>query len=165
MRRVATLLGLVLVGLPLVASPSWLIAGPGVLAALLIAAGIIALSAPLVTAGIAVSLIEYTLALWIGTRPLDPLTAVALGATLVLLLQVVDFARRFRGARVDPAVVAGQIRYWLRTGMVGVMLGLAATALAMGVLPPLPAAAYLVLATAGALMAVLGLARMLVRTG
>ena len=88
----------------------------------------------------------------------------ALGAALVLLLQVVDFARRFRGARVDPAVVTGQIRYWLRTGILGVMLGLAVTVLAMGVLPPLRPAAYLVLATAGALMAVLGLARMLVRT-
>lgn len=164
MRHVATLLGLVLVGLPLVVAPSWLIAAPGAVAALLIATGIIALSSALITAGVAVSLIEYTLALWIRTRPPDPLTAVALGAALVLLLQVVDFARRFRGARVDPAVVTGQIRYWLRTGMVGVMLGLAVTVLAMGVLPRLPPAAYLVLATAGALMAVLGLARMLMRT-
>ena len=164
MRHVGTLLALVLTGLPLVVTPSWVLVAPGGVAALLIAAGLIALSTPLATAGIAVSLIEYALALSIGTRPLDPLTAVALGVALVLLLQVVDFARRFRGAQVDAAVVTGQIRYWVRTGILGVMLGLAVTGLATSVVLPLPPAAYLVLVTAGALISVAGVARLLVRT-
>jgi hypothetical protein len=164
MRQVAALLGLVLAGLPLLVTPSWVLVALGAVTALLIAAGIIVLSTPLVTAGIAVSLIGYTLALSIGTRPLDPLTAVALGVALMLLLQVVAFAERFRGARVDPAVVTGQIRYWLRTGILGVMLGLAVTGLAPNVLPRLPPAAYLVLATASGLISVAGVARLLVRT-
>jgi hypothetical protein len=163
MRHVAALLGLVLVGLPLVVTSSWVLVAPGAVAALLIATGILTLSTPVVTAGIAMSLVEYTLALWIETRPLDTLTAVALGAALVLLLQVVDFARRSRGAQVNPAVITGQIRYWLRTGILGVTLGLAVTGLATGFVPPLPPAAFPVLATVGALMAVLGVARLLVR--
>jgi hypothetical protein len=161
MHYVAAVLGLVLVGLPLVVTPSWVIVAPAAVAALLIAVGIVVLSTPLVTAGIAVGLVEYTLALWIGARPLDPLTAVALGAALVLLLQVVDFARRFRGATVDAAVATSQARYWLGTGILGVVVALVVTGLATGLAPALPPAAYPALAAAGALIAVIGVARVI----
>jgi len=163
MRHVAALLGLVLVGLPLVVTPSWVIVVPAAVAALLIAAGILALSTPLVTGGIAVGLVEYTLALWLGGRPLDSVTAVALGAVLLLLLQVVDFARRFRGAAVHASVVTRQVRYCLRIGLLGVMLGVVVGGLATGLAPALPPVGYPVLAALGALAAFVAIARLLSR--
>jgi len=79
------------------------------------------------------------------------------------LLEAVDFARRFRGAAVGAAVVTGQVRYWLRTGILGVTLGLAVSSLATGLAPALPPAAYPVLGAAGALAAFVAIARLLSR--
>ena len=53
----------------------------------------IAWSVPLVTAG-PLALIAYALALLVAGPAADPLIAVALGATLVLLLALVHFAGR-----------------------------------------------------------------------
>jgi hypothetical protein len=164
MRQVAAVLGFVVVSLPLLVTPSWVVVAASGAAALLIAIGIAALSLRSVVAGIWVSLVEYTLALWVGARPLHPLTAVALGVALVLLLQVVDFARRFHPATTDAAVVTGQVRYWLRTGVLGGTAGFLASALAGGSPLPLPDAAQLGLAAAGALLAFIAVARLVTRS-
>jgi hypothetical protein len=160
MRGLTALLGACLVGLPLLLTPSAIVALPAGIAAALIAAGILVLRTSLITAGICLALIEYGLALLIGARPLEPLSAVAMGEALLLLLQVGHFVRRIRGADVTPAVVASQVRYWLRLGIVAVTLGVGASALAWRL--ALPAVAAPALATAGAiavLAAATGLAR------
>jgi hypothetical protein len=163
MRRVAALLGFIIVGLPVVVTPFWIVVAPGALAAGLFAAGIMTLSLRLVSLGIAASLVEYTVALSLGARTLDSLTAVALGAAIVLLLQVVDLARRFRGAAVATAVIGSQIRYWVRLGILGVLLGLFVSALGTTLAPALPPPAYPVLGAAGAFTAVASVARLLLR--
>jgi len=114
MRHLAAILGFVLVSLPLVVTPSWVVVLPAAVAALLMAAGIAALSVRLVAAGVWASLIEYALALAIGTRSLHRLGAMTMGVALMLILEVVDFARRFRGAAVNAAMIANQIRYWVK---------------------------------------------------
>ncbi len=163
MRHLAALLGLVLVGLPLVLTPSWIVAAPGALAALLIAAGTLAFSISLLTVGIVASLLEYTLALWIGMRPLDPWSAVAIGAALALLLQVVDFVRRFRGAAVDGGVITSQLHSWLHSGILGVTLGLAVGALAAALTPALTPATSPVLAAGGTVIAIAAVTHLLLR--
>ena len=164
MRHVAALLGFIIVGLPLAVTPFWIVVAPGAVAAGLFAAGIITLSLRLVSLGIAASLVEYTVALSLGTRTLDSLTAVALGAARLLLLQVVDLARRFRGAAVATAVIGSQIRYWVRLGILGVLLGLFVSALGTTLAPALPPPAYPVLGAAGAFIAVASAARLLLRS-
>jgi hypothetical protein len=163
MRHVAALLGMIVVGLPFVIMPSRIILAPGAVAALLIAAGIIWLSASLIRAGLAAGLAEYTLALWLTAGPLDPLIALVLGVVMVVLIQVVDFARRFRGAAIAPAVVRAQIRYCLRVGPLGAVLGLVVAGLASGVTPALRSAAYAVLAVAGLVVTLLSLTRLIWR--
>jgi hypothetical protein len=163
MRHVAALLGVIVVGLPFVITPSSIIIAAGAVAALLIAAGIIRLSPSLVSAGITASLAQYTLALWLDAGPGDPLIAVVLGAVMVVLIQVVDFARRFRGAEVAPAVTRTQIRYWLRNAILGVVLGLVVAGLASGFTLALPSAAYPVLAAVGLVVTLLALTRLISR--
>ena len=163
MRQVAALLGFIIVGLPVVVTPFWIVVAPGAVAAGLFAAGIMTLSLRLVSLGIAASLVEYMVALSLGARTLDSLTAVALGAAIVLLLQVVDFVRRFRGAAVAATVIGSQIRYWVRLGILGVLLGLFVSALGTTLAPALPAPAYPVLGAVGAFVAVASAARLLLR--
>ena len=153
MRQAAAPLAVIVAGLPFVVTPSWIIIAPGAVAALLIAAGIVWLSPPAISAGIAVSLVEYTLALCLAAGPLDPLTAVAMGAGMVLLIQIVDFARRFRGADIAPSVVREQIRYWLGIDVLALVLGLVVAGLAAGLTPALPSAASPVLAVSGLIVA------------
>jgi hypothetical protein len=64
---------------------------------------------------------------------------------------------------VDAAVATSQARYWLGTGILGVAVALVVTGLATGLAPALPPAAYPALAAAGALIAVIGVARLLAR--
>lgn len=163
MRHVAAVLGFIIVGLPVEVTPSWIVVAPGAVAAGLFTAGIVTLSLRLVSLGIAASLVEYTVALSLGTRALDSVTAVALGAAIVLLLQVVDFVQRFRGAAVAAAVTASQIRYWVRLGILGVSLGLFVSALGITLAPALPAPAYPMLEAVGAFIAVASVARLLLR--
>jgi hypothetical protein len=120
-------------------------------------AGVVLLSVPLVTAAASVALIAYALALVVAQPPVDPITAIAFGATLVVLLALVHFAGRVDGAVIGPGVLAAQVRHWLAVVALGVVVAgvLTAGGAALGLvlrgasLPMVVAAAAL-----GALLAV-----------
>ena len=136
MRLAALGLLAVLAALPLAVRPSsppvtWLATAVLVVGGV----GVIAWSVPLVTAAGSLALIAYALALVIGDPTADPLAAIALGSTLALLLALVHFAGRVRGAALGPSVVAAQVRQWLTVVGLGAALagGLIAAAVPVGV--------------------------------
>lgn len=159
-RLAALALLLVLAGLPLSVRPSlppvaWL-----AWAALAVGGvGVLAWSVPFVTAGGVLALIAYALALVIAGPAADPLAAAALGATLVLLLALVDFAGRVRGAALGPGVVAAQARRGLAVAGLGVAsaTGLLAAAVPLGaVLRSATLPLVVIVAAVGVLMTVAG---------
>jgi hypothetical protein len=114
MRLAAMVLLAVLAALPLSVRPSappvtWLATAALVVGGV----GVIAWSVPLVTAAGSLVLIAYALALVIAGPAAEPLTAIALGSTLALLLPLVHFGGRVRGAVLGPSVIASQARQWL----------------------------------------------------
>jgi len=159
LRVAAAILVVALVAFPLAVLPSipvtWL-AGPALVVGL---AGVVVLSVPLVTAGASLALIAYALALVITRPPVDPIAAIMLGATLVLLLALVHFADRAQGAVIGPSVIASQIRHWLVIVAAGVVAAVALTAGGVALGAALRGAALpavIVVAALGALMAVAG---------
>lgn len=158
-RALAGILALVLVGFPLLIAPSELTGSVGVIAGILCAGGIGALSIPLLTAGAALSLVGYALALWSTAGSPDPLAAVAVGVVLSLLLQVVGFAARFRGVAMDSHVVPGQVRYWVGGAVGAALVGILLAISAGGIALRLPLPAYPVAVALGALIAFLGVVR------
>ena len=161
LRTLAGLLALVLVGFPLLIAPSELTGALGVIAGTLCAAGIGALSIPLLAAGAALSLVGYTLALWPSGASLHPLGAVALGLVLSLLFQVVGFAAHFRAAAMDSDILAGQARYWVGSGVGAAVVGILLTIGAGGIALRLPLPAYPAAIALGALAVFLGAVRVL----
>ena len=157
LRLAAVALMAILAGLPLSILPSL-----GALAALALVvggAGAIAASVPLATAGGALALIEYALALVVAGPDRDPVTGTAIGVGLVLLLASIHFASLTRGAAVGYPVTRSQARHWLSIVALGTVgaavftLGGEALALALrGAAFPLVVAA----STLGALMTVAG---------
>ena len=159
MRLAAAVLVAALAGFPLavLSGPpvSWLV----VLALVVASAGVLSLSVTLVTVAGALALIAYAVALLIVRPPVDPVAAIGFGATLVILLALVHFARRADGAVLGPAVVATQVRQWLGTVVAGVV-GAAALTAGAAVLGAALAGATLplvvVAAALGALLTVAG---------
>jgi hypothetical protein len=160
MRLAAMVLLAVLAAIPLAVQPS----GPPVTwlatAALVVGGvGVIAWSVPLVTAAGALALIAYALALVIAGPVADPLAALALGVTLVLLLALVHFGGRVRGAVLGPSVIASQARQWLAVvglGAVGAVV-LTAVAAPLGVaLRSAPLPVVVIAAALGAVLTVAG---------
>jgi hypothetical protein len=164
MRLAAAVPLAVLVTFPLAILPSppvtWLVA-----TALLVAGpGVLALSVPLVAAGASLVLIGYALALVIARPAADPLGALAVGATLVLLLALVHFAGTVQGAALEAGVVATQVRQWLGVVAAGVVAAAVLTSGATALAPALAGATLpLVVAAAalGALLAAAGLIALL----
>jgi hypothetical protein len=124
LRLAAGVLVAVLVAIPLAVRPAAPVTWLAILALGVGGAGVIVLSVPIVTTGASLALIAYAAALVIAGPAVDPVAAIAVGATLVLLLALVHFAGRAHGAALGPAVVAAQVRHWL----VIVGLGVAAAA-------------------------------------
>jgi hypothetical protein len=112
----------------------------------------------LVSAGGAIALIAHALALVAGRAPADPLGAVALGAALVVLLAVVHFAGRVRGAALGPGVLAAQVRHWLSVAGAGALAGLGLTLGAVLLAPTRLGATLPVVAVAGVLGVLLAVA-------
>lgn len=128
MRLAALVLLAVLAALPLSVRPSappvtWL----ATIALVVGAVGVIAWSVSLVTAAGSLVLIAYALALVVAGPAADPPTAIALGSTLVLLLALVHFGGRVRGAVLGPSVIASQARQWLAVVGGGAVAGLLLT--------------------------------------
>jgi hypothetical protein len=170
MRRLAALALLAVVaGLPLSVRPlappaGWLVA----LAIGLGGVGVVAWSPPCATAAGVLALIAYALALVIAGAPADPVTALALGAALVLLLALVHWAGPARGAMLGPGVGAALAGQWLAVVGLGVAAALAlatgapllGAALRSGALPVVVGAGAL-----GVLLTVAGLAVLVAREG
>jgi hypothetical protein len=159
LRLTAVALMAVLAGLPLTILPSPFLGALAALTLLVGGVGAIAASVRLATAGGALALIEYALALVVARPDHDPITATALGGGLVLLLASTHVASLTRGAAVSYPVFRSQARHWLAIvalGMVGaalVTVGGQALALALrGAALPVVVAASAV----GALLTVAG---------
>jgi hypothetical protein len=108
--------------------------------------------------GVLVVLAGYTLALGVTSSPPGALTATALGVTIALLVQVVDFARRVHAVALSPSVVRAQIRYWLLSAILTATGTAIIGALGIGLAVALPPLAAPALAVAGALAAIVGTA-------
>jgi hypothetical protein len=159
MRLAAVVLLAVLVALPLGVRPStppvtWLATAALVVGGI----GVIAWSVPLVTAAGSLVVIAYALALVIAAPAAESLTAIALGATLVLLLALVHFGSRVRGAMIGPSVIAAQARQWLAVVGLGVAAAVGLTAVAAPLGAALRGATLPVVVVAAALGAVLTVA-------
>ena len=120
--------------------------------------GVIAWSVPLVTAAGSLVLIAYAFALVVAGPAAEPLTAIALGSTLVLLLALVHFAGRVRGAVLGPSVVAAQARQWLAVVGWGAVAALVLTQAAAPLAGALRSASLPMAVMAAALGAVLTVA-------
>jgi hypothetical protein len=157
MTRGLTLLPIAaLSGLPVLVHPTSGFAIVAAMAGSLCAVGAFARWRPVVTAGAALTLIQYTAAL-VGT-PANLASAIGLGVVLVLLLDVSEFVGRFHGAALGPRVLRRQARHWIASGALGTLAaaGLAAVPALVRIggppaLPPL-------LAVIGALVTALGVA-------
>ena len=88
----------------------------------------------------------------------ESLTGIALGATLVLLLALVHFAGRARGAALGPSVIASQVRQWLAVVGLGTVAAAVLTAAAAPLGVALRSATLPVVVSAAALGAVLTVA-------
>ena len=96
------------------------------------------------------------------------LSPVALGATLVLLLALVHFGSRVRGAMIGPSVIAAQARQWLAVVGLGVAaaVGLTAVAAPLGVgLRSATLPMVLIAAALGAVLTVAGVIALVAREG
>ncbi len=151
MWHVAAVFVLILVGLPLVVLPSWIVAVLAFVAAGLCAGGIAALSVPVLTAGASLAVIEYALALSISDGPPDFVTAMVLAVALFLLLELVSFMGRLHGAAVAAPVMRSMIRYWLAIAGAGAGVVIVLTAAAAAVRLAVPVPSYPAAAAAGAL--------------
>jgi hypothetical protein len=134
MRLAAVILVAVLVAFSLAVLPARPVTWVAIAALAVGGTGVVALSVPVVAAGASLALIAYALALVIARPPVDPVAASAFGGMLVLLLALVHFAARVRGAAIGPSVIATQIRHWLAIVAAGVAaaIGLTAAATALG---------------------------------
>jgi hypothetical protein len=156
MRALALIPIAILAAVPALLHPSPAHAGVAAAAAVLAAAGVLARWRPLVTAGGSLTLIQYTIAL--AGLGASPGSAILVGVSLALVLDVAEFAGRFHGAALMPPVLRRQARHWIRSASLG---ALAAAALAIAAVPVGfggPPAMPPLLAAAGALAAVLGVA-------
>lgn len=159
MRLAAVVLLAVLAALPLAVRPSsppvtWLATAALVVGGV----GVIAWSVPLVTAAGSLVLIAYALALVLAGPAADPLAAIALGSILVLLLALVHFAGRARGAALGASVIASQVRQWLAVVGLGTVAAAVLTAVAVPLGVALRSATLPVVVIAAALGAVLTVA-------
>jgi hypothetical protein len=147
------------------AVPLWTAATASVLAiealaCLLCAAGVIAAAPTPVIAGAALGTVGYAVALWSGNPgSVDVVGAALFGLSVLLLLQMSEFARRFRGADIAEDVLRAQAAYWL--GRVAIAAG-AVAGLSLGgfLLSTLvPGESRAVVAGLGAVLAVAGALR------
>jgi hypothetical protein len=126
--------------------------------------GVLAWSPSLVTVAGALVLIAYTAALVIAEAPSRAAPSIGLGAALVLLLTVVHFGGRIRGAMLGRSVIAAQVRQWLTVTGLGIAAaaGLVTAAPSVGALlagAPMPV--VISAAALGAVLAVAGIVALL----
>lgn len=129
MRRVAAVLALLLVSVPLLVAPSGAVALLGAAALALCALGIL-VATPVLVGGMVLALGEYALALRIAGGAPRLGSAVLFGIVLALLLEAAEFGRRAHQAAVGPGVVTAQLCSWAIFGALAGAGALAASAAA-----------------------------------
>ena len=163
MRLLATLGAFALCLVPLATLPVRPVAAGAGAALLLSLAGVVTLRRWPATAGACLAVANYALALWLASAPLGVLPAMGFGLALLLLLQPLEIARCRRRA-TDVGVTRSQLAGWVVFGLVApgvVMLALGLSQVIAGSVPLLAAP---LLAAAGALGVLLGLASALTRS-
>lgn len=169
MRLAALVLLAVLAALPLGVRPSTPpVAWIATVALVVGGVGVVAWSVPLVTASGSLVVIAYALALVVAGPAADALTAIALGATLVLLLALVHLGGRVRGATLGASVIAVQARQWLAVVGLGIVaaIGLGAAAGPLGgALRSATLPAVVIAAALGAVLTVAGVIALVAREG
>jgi hypothetical protein len=114
MRGIIAALLLVLAGYPITIVPEKIVVVVATGATALCALGIVARAAPVFTAGLAIVIGEHALVVMLADAPAGLGGAITAGVAIVLLLEMADFDRRFRGAALGPRVLASQLWHWLR---------------------------------------------------
>lgn len=169
MRLAALVLLVVLAALPLDVRPSTPPVAWITTAALVVGGvGVVVWSVPLVTAAGSLVVIAYALALAIAGPAADVLTAIALGAVLVLLLALVQLGGRVRGAALGPSVIAVQVRQWLAVAGLGVVVAVVLGAVAAplgGALRSATLPMVMIAAALGAVLTVAGVIALVTREG
>jgi hypothetical protein len=145
-----------LAGLPVLIHPTSGFAAVAAVAGSLCAAGALARWRPLVTAGGSLTLIQYTVAL-AGSRS-RLVSAIVLGVSLALVLDVSEFSGRFHGAAITAPVLRRQARHWIASASLGALTATALAAVAAFVRISGPPALPPLLAAIGALAAAAGVA-------
>jgi hypothetical protein len=115
---------LVMAAVPTWTDPSAPVAALEAMACLLCALGVFLRTASPVTAGGCIAIIGYGFALWSGNDGVDVIGAAIFGLALLSLVDMSEFARRFRGAEIANDVMRAQTTYWLgrSTLIVGVIV-------------------------------------------
>jgi hypothetical protein len=152
-----------LIGLPLGIAPTETIAALAGVAGLFALVGVLLRNAPLLIAGVAVSLVEALLAFLQSGKPPNLLLALLLGVVIYLLLDISAFAATFHHASIDMSVFRMKAVHWgwvaVLLGLTGLAVGLIAAALARPLVSPLLPQVLTILTAAIAVGAVIGAIR------
>lgn len=140
-------------GVPICTGPSWPVIATTGAGVLLCALGIGLGGLGPITAGAVFAIIGYTAALCLGGGGVNVLASMVFGLALLFLLNVSEFARRFRGADVAADVIRGQTAYWLgrAVAIVAVVAMLTACGFLLSLL--VPSSARAVVAGLGVMIA------------
>lgn len=160
MMRVLALIPIViLAGVPVAMHPTSGFAGFAAVAGGVCAVGALLRFRPLITAGATLTLIQYAFAL--TGAPSSPGSAIVLGVTLALVLDVSEFVGRFPRATMTRPVIRRQARHIIVSVSLGAITAAALASIASLVkiggppaLPPLVATVGALAAAAGVLGAV-----------
>jgi hypothetical protein len=152
-RLIGGLAGAALAALPAGIYPDWRVAAAGGMAGFISAIGVLLPSLGMATAGAVLALLVFAVALVATPAGGAVPEAAAMGAAVLIVLDLAHFRRRFRGASIDPGVAPVH----LASLALSVAVGAGAAAALLGLVALLPAApgAMLrpVLAAGGGLLA------------
>lgn len=146
----------VMAAVPIWTAPSAPVIAIETLACLFCTLGIVRHLAVAVTTGGSLAIIGYSVTLWSGTDDIDVIGAAIFGLALLSVLDLSEFARRFRGADIANEVMRAQTAYWL--GRAALIAG-AITVLSLGgsaVALIIPGAGRAVIAGLGTVIAFAG---------
>ena len=108
----------VAVAVPICATPSFPIVAIEAVAVLLCVLGIAGARTGPVTAGCIVAIVGYAIALLSSSADLDAIGGGIFGLALLFLLDLSEFARRFRGAEIVNDVLQAQLVYWRQRAVI-----------------------------------------------
>jgi hypothetical protein len=139
--------------IPIWTDPVWPVIAVVAVGCILCAGGVGLNALAPVTAGALFAIIGYTAALELGNGNLNVVAATVFGLALLSLLDVSEFARRFRGAEVAAIVPRRQLVYWLGRGVAIIAAMLVLMGLALLLSLQVPSGARAAIAGLGALIA------------